>query len=1595
MKKIITVFLTLMLVAATVQVQATDYVFRKKWDKSLNAGALTNTYCNADGGFAISKSPVNTYLWFNTRGYGTGADGTGTISPVRGGACSAGHVYSDGRNYYRMPMDIGGGIATDSRGYIWMCNASNSASNTVRILRSDAANATWTFNEIKVISGQSGTDSRVGYGLDVNLNSLGTGFMLITVSNAETGVLYIPVTKDVLGSATKISISGLGLNVRVRIVDATHFWIDGSDCPPKLVTVSSWSTGGITIRNFPSFSGGPNAGVRADVADFTFQDKRFLCMGTDIYNTGTPVGYSAKVFQLLDASVSPLSVSSPIGNGILGPLGTSTTMATSVTPHIVSCGAYVVENSTDRNLVHLYVSASSNGAMAYYMEEAPAFNIVGTNGIATSETVMIKTESATTGTLHFTYLLEEASADNPTFTIKHKNVQNADWHDNNKLGATNLTNVTCTNCTRSGTTFTVPSTGLGKAGKSLKITVTYTDDLNNSTPTKVYAVKCEEVPYRITYDSKGGSNIDPQDYEVTTNLTLASSPTKFGYTFSGWKVSATKGNWTAATVYTASHNVGTGKYGFVTLEAQWTANPHTVSVNPNGGVYNSSSSVTTHTGSYGGTQAIADATRTGYRFGGWLWTKEAYAATWAEVFYHYSNGYANLFSSSDSLASNSVNDVNKLSLLNILDKLKYDDSKYEFLLEYYSFTGYNRWTQTSNPATSDVSTVTDYNAVDTSWTAEGWRGLAVSNHTSNTFIDGSVNPANNWFYAIGCYNYWNNGIPACSSTDPEKVNSHLWVRTSSDLSNIGTRLSAALSSDALTSDNKYIYRNEDITIKAVWMPNHYTITYNGNGATGGSTASSSHIYDVAKALTTNGFTYGDYTFVGWSTSAGGDVLYTDGQSVSNLTPTHGGTVTLYAKWAKAYRLYSDGTTDFSSNALSFEGYFSLYHPTGNTLKLQVMDEHNAWKTLPQTVTSSVSGTVVQAQFTYDTKTLGTVAKYTGNFYVRADATTGGWSDYLNVYKDNKMGQLSANKYYWAKQIPLGAGETLSVKAQIGNIYNPCISDTMFKSTDLTNTSAIRYNYDRSTNVLTAYQAKGKTTKIGDLSATIAENMTDTFVVASFINNSSLTSTADVTGFNTLNVTLSNSSVAGQRVRIVHNFYTDSIIYQSMPNNVSAEIDAVGDLVISATDASTQELSKPFSITNGRVIYERVFSNNKIWYWISFPYDVKIADVKGIPHYGTAWIVKYYNTQKRANLTGNLATYWEYLPETATLNANEGYLLGFDNSYPMPVTLQFFSTVYTDKETINTDNKQVTLSNYVGTHADSVFDGNWHLVGTPVYLKSKVSGPNYIVTMKANNTGYIYSNQASATDLNPFNSFFVQYSGTETFTKQTAQSVPLMSTKATDEADEFYTLVMSNGTYTEKAGIILADDGKNDVYEQNKDLLLMAPLGSAYPQLFTYGASNRKMAFNHLAKATQTTVAVGLYVGTAAEYTFSLENKEVPALSVILRDNLRETETNLLYNNYTFDATTGTTSNRFELIINRAQKLITSVSNTANNNLQFVQQNGVLTISGAETGTTVRLFDMAGRCIYVGKAETTITIPALSNGIYTAMVGTQAHKIVIK
>lgn len=73
----------------------------------------------------------------------------------------------------------------------------------------------------------------------------------------------------------------------------------------------------------------------------------------------------------------------------------------------------------------------------------------------------------------------------------------------------------------------------------------------------------------------------------------------------------------------------------------------------------------------------------------------------------------------------------------------------------------------------------------------------------------------------------------------------------------------------------------------------------------------SHTYGVSQALTANAFTRTGYTFAGWNTEANGTgTKYTDKQSVSNLSSTDGGSVTLYAQWELVtYKITYDNLKD--------------------------------------------------------------------------------------------------------------------------------------------------------------------------------------------------------------------------------------------------------------------------------------------------------------------------------------------------------------------------------------------------------------------------------------------------------------------------------------------------------------------------------------------------------------------------------------------------------------------------------------------------------------------------------------------------------------
>lgn len=76
-------------------------------------------------------------------------------------------------------------------------------------------------------------------------------------------------------------------------------------------------------------------------------------------------------------------------------------------------------------------------------------------------------------------------------------------------------------------------------------------------------------------------------------------------------------------------------------------------------------------------------------------------------------------------------------------------------------------------------------------------------------------------------------------------------------------------------------------------PNTYKVVFNKNGGSG-TMSDQSMTYGTAEKLNANWFTRTGYHFTGWKDKD--ENVYTDGESVRNLTDKDKGTVTLYAQW---------------------------------------------------------------------------------------------------------------------------------------------------------------------------------------------------------------------------------------------------------------------------------------------------------------------------------------------------------------------------------------------------------------------------------------------------------------------------------------------------------------------------------------------------------------------------------------------------------------------------------------------------------------------------------------------------------------------------
>ena len=112
---------------------------------------------------------------------------------------------------------------------------------------------------------------------------------------------------------------------------------------------------------------------------------------------------------------------------------------------------------------------------------------------------------------------------------------------------------------------------------------------------------------------------NPTSYNMETNTFTLNPATKIGHTFAGW--TGSNGNTPQTSVSIAKGSTGDKSY-----TANYTPKNYTLTINPNGGTYNGSTSNTIKTLTYGSTNnnSIGVPTRTGYTFAGWSTPHQMY-----------------------------------------------------------------------------------------------------------------------------------------------------------------------------------------------------------------------------------------------------------------------------------------------------------------------------------------------------------------------------------------------------------------------------------------------------------------------------------------------------------------------------------------------------------------------------------------------------------------------------------------------------------------------------------------------------------------------------------------------------------------------------------------------------------------------------------------------------------------------------------------------------------------------------------------------------------------------------------------------------------
>lgn len=386
------------------------------------------------------------------------------------------------------------------------------------------------------------------------------------------------------------------------------------------------------------------------------------------------------------------------------------------------------------------------------------------------------------------------------------------------------------------------------------------------------------------------------------------------------------------------------------------------------------------------------------------------------------------------------------------------------------------------------------------------------------------------------------------------------------------------------------------------------------------------------------------------------------------------------------------------------------------------------------------------------------------------------------------------------------------------------------------------------------------------------------------------------------------------------------------------------------------------------------------YFISFPFDVQVADIYGIGEVGTHWRILYYDGKGRAEegYFAERTDNWVMIDDTdSILHAGQGYLLQLNaiqmaeenedvwNHHTDVATLYFpalskISGVTLSNETIPALSEAyqctIDLSSSLGEEGDRrTKDSYWRCIGVPGFdAPSGISGLPYLYEWNmSDNSLRVVSTEGYA--FLPTHAYLVQNNG-EMVWSNIAKPVNAIVAQLREEGyREFRMTLMQNGVTADQTFVRLTEDEQvTDGFDFGQDL--SKEINAGQPNIYTK-TSYERLAANCLPDSTQSvTLPIGVDIPMEALYTFALPdgNQE---MQVVITDLQTGTRTHLnAESSYSVVLPVGTHDERFVMEIADPSGTPTGIASPA---------------SGSETVKIIRdghlylrhhqrLYDLTGR-----------------------------------